>query len=51
MREPWFLDTKIHEYANPQGNEMVKIERSKNGKYLYFLSNLDGMFYAEYQQD
>jgi len=30
---------------------MVKIERSKNGKFVYFLSNLDGMFYAEYHSE
>lgn len=29
----------------------MKIERSKDGKFIYFLTNLDGMFYAEYEAE
>lgn len=45
------MNTKIYKYDSGNTEEMVKIERSKDGKYVYFLSNFEGMFYSEYDEE
>lgn len=43
----WFKNFKLRELVNVESEEIVKIRVSKSGKYIYLLTNFEGLLIAE----